>query len=77
MFGAAGAVSYGVDPDVLVTEKYVDMLNGAAASVDSASGEVLRVGRFDASNLINLTAEAAAVLLTRGSLFDGTPTLAG
>ncbi len=77
MFGAAGAVSYGVDPDVLVTEKYVDMLNGAAASVDSASGEVLRVGRFDASNLINLTAEAAAVLLKRGSLFDGTPTLAG
>lgn len=77
MFGAAGATSYGVDPDVLVTEKYVDMLNGAAASVDALSGEVLRVGYFDASNLINLTAEAAAVLLKRGSLFSGTPTLAG
>ncbi len=77
MFGAAGAVSYGVDPDVVVTEGYVDMLNGAAASVDALSGEVLRVGYFDAANLINLTAEAAAVLLKRGSLFSGTPTLAG
>ncbi len=73
--GAQGAI--GTDPDVVVTEGYVDMLNGAAASVDALSGEVLRVGYFDAANLINLTAEAAAVLLKRGSLFSGTPTLAG
>jgi hypothetical protein len=77
MLGTAGQSDYGEDPDVLVTEKYVDMLDGAAASVDSASGEVLRVGAFDAPNLINLTAEAAAVLLKRGSLLVGTPTLAG
>lgn len=73
--GAQGGI--GTDPDILVTEKYVDMLDGASASVDSASGEVLRVGYFDAANLINLTAEAAAVLLKRGSLFYGTPTLVG
>lgn len=77
MFGASGQSSYGVDPDVLVTEKYVDMLNGAAASVAAASGEVLRKGAFDATNLINLTAEAASVLLKRGSILVGTATLAG
>jgi hypothetical protein len=77
MFGAAGQSDYGEDPDVLVTEKYVDMLNGAGTSVDSASGEVLRVGAFDAPNLINLTAETAAVLLKRGSRLVGTATLAG
>lgn len=77
VFGAAGQSSYGTDPDVLVTEKYVDMLDGAGTSVNSPSGEVLRVGHFDAANLINLTAEAAAVLLKRGSRFYGTPTLAG
>lgn len=73
--GAQGSI--GTDPDVLVTRGYVDMLNGAAASVDAASGEVLRVGYFDAANLINPTAEALAVLLKRGSLLSGTPTLAG
>lgn len=77
MFGAAGQSSYGTDPDVVVTEKYVDMLNGAGTSVNSASGEVLRKAAFDAANLINLTAEAAAILLKRGSRFYGTPTLAG
>ncbi len=73
--GAQGGV--GTDPDVVVTERYVDMLNGAAASVAAQSGEVLRVGFFDAENLINLTAEAYAVLSKRGSLFRGTPTLVG
>lgn len=77
MFGAAGQSSFGTDPDILVTEDYVDMLDGAAASVDQASGPVTRVGHYDAANLTNLTAEAAAVLLKRGSILDGTATLAG
>lgn len=77
VFGTAGQSSYGTDPDILVTEDYVDTLNGAAVNVDTASGPVTRVGHYDAANLINLTAEAAAILLKRGSRFSGTPTLAG
>lgn len=76
-FGASGTGSYGSDPDVIVTEEYVDMLNGAAVAVATASKSVTRAGHYDAANLINLTAEAAAVLLKRGSRFYGTPTLVG
>lgn len=74
-YGAAGAGSIGTDPEIVVTEEYVDMLNGSAVAVAAASKGVTRAGHYDAANLINLTAEAAAVLLKRGSRFYGTPTL--
>lgn len=73
--GAAGAI--GTDPEILVTEDYVDMLNGAGVATAAASGPVTRAGHYDAANLLGLTAEAAAVLLKRGSRFYGTPTLVG
>lgn len=77
IFGANGQSSYGTDPEIVVTEDYVDMLNGAGTAVDAASGPVTRAGHYDAANLIGLTAEAAAVLLKNGSRFYGTPTLVG
>lgn len=73
--GAQGAI--GTDPEIVVTEDYVDMLNGAGTAVDAASGPVTRAGHYDAANLLGLTAEAAAVLLKNGSRFYGTPTLVG
>lgn len=77
MFGATGAGAIGTDPEVVVTEDYVDMLNGAGTAVAQTSKGVTRAGHYDAANLIGLTAEAAAVLLKNGSRFYGTPTISG
>ncbi len=77
MFGATGAGAIGTDPEVLVTEDYVDMLTGSGTAADAASGPVTRAGHYDAANLIGLTAETAAVLLKRGSRLYGTPTING
>lgn len=67
-FGASGTSDSGTDPDVRVVNENVDLIDedGAAAHAEAA---MLFAGHFDESNLINLTAEARAVLAKRGSIF--------
>ncbi len=69
MFGASGQEDAGTDPDVRVTLDYVDLKDEEGTAID---GAVLaaRSGHFDASNLINLTAQARAILKRRGAKFD-------
>lgn len=76
MFTSAGKGAVGTDPEVVVTEDYVDMLSGSAAAIDGLA-KVTRAGHYDAANLINPTAEAIAVLLKNGSRLYGSPTLVG
>ena len=67
MFGS-NAYDQGNDPDILVTDADADLVdeNGSAAS---AEVQTLRRGHFIAANLLNLTAEARAVLEKRGCRF--------
>lgn len=67
-FGSAGTSGNGTDADYVVQLPYVDLEdeNGTATH---AEARVARVGHFDESQLINLTAEARATLSRRGSFF--------
>lgn len=70
---AGGAGSYaedvGLDADYVVTLEYADQVNDDGTAIH-ADVLVAQRGYFDASNLINLTADAKAVLRRRGSRFD-------
>ncbi len=58
----------GTDPEVVVTLRDIDQVDEDGTAVH-AEVEVRRKGHFDESNLINLTDEARAVLVRRGSIF--------
>lgn len=66
--GEANAVK-GATADYRVTGHMAKLVNGAGAAIDQ---EVLayKFGHFKESELINLTKEARAVLVQRGSLFE-------
>lgn len=75
-FGAAGTGAIGGEADYLVSEDYVDMLNGNAVATEGQA-RTLRAGNFDGTKLINCTAEALGVLNRRGSIVEGAVTLVG
>lgn len=73
---AVGTTGVGTDADYVVSEDYVDLLDGNAAAVDGFASTT-RAGHYDAANLLRATGEALVVLARRGSILDGTPTLVG
>lgn len=58
----------GTQPDVRVTAEYADLVDEEGTAVH-ADVLAYRRGHFDASQLINLTAEARSLLTARGSIF--------
>lgn len=66
--GVANAVS-GSDADYRVTAAHVDLEDMNGSATDAVVPTLLR-GKFDESELSNLTAEAKATLIRRGSRFE-------
>ena len=67
-FGPGGAGGVGTDADYRVLESFVDLLSNAGAPVHGVGPSAL-VGAWNKPGLLNLTAEAQAVLARRGSVF--------
>jgi hypothetical protein len=66
--GVASAEGYGTDADYRVVEDYVDMLDEGGVA-GNAVAKTSMAGFYKESNLLNLCAEARAVLTRRGSIF--------
>lgn len=71
LFGAAATPSraFGADADYRVTADFADLEDENGAAIDAPVKNFF-AGHFDESNLINLTAEARAVLSRRGAHFE-------
>jgi len=68
-FGTTLNKGYGTDADYRVTLQAVDLKDESDTAI-AGHVRTARIGHFDESNLINLTAEARVVLSRRGSIFD-------
>lgn len=68
-FGTTANTGFGADADYVVLLQRVDVVDHINGSAAHAGARAARVGYFDESNLINLTAEARATLSRRGCLF--------
>mgnify|MGYP003634988984 CR=1 FL=1 len=68
-FGADGADAAGVEADYRITSKFADLVDADATAVHAPVSTLMK-GHFDESNLINLTAQAKAAFLRRGSRFS-------
>ena len=69
-WGLTAATYTGSAGEYGVLEDYVDMLDGSGVASDMINVTIAQRGRFDESQLLDLTDDARTFLLSRGSTFE-------